>query len=45
MNLFILKRIRRVCWLGTAESNIREQRAEALFVFERLKTGFSRHGT
>lgn len=32
-------------WLGTAESNIREQRVEALFVFERLKTGFSRHGT
>lgn len=45
MNLFIPKRIRRICWLETAESNIREQRVEALFVFERLKTGFSRHGT
>lgn len=30
---------------GDCESSIRGQRVEALFVFERLKTGFSRHGT
>lgn len=35
----------RICWLGTAEPSIRGQRVEALFVFERLKTDFSRHGT
>lgn len=45
INLFALKRIWRICWLGTAESSIRGQRVEALFVFERLKTDFSRHGT
>lgn len=45
MNLFTLKRTWRICWLGTAESSIMERRVEALFVFERLKTDFSRHGT